>query len=108
MVLLTNVQGAFHGRVVAARLGAEGILTELRGAVGGIYPVGGRVEVWVDASELDDARALLLADQVEAVFDESDDEDEPRRRRWELRHRRWTWALVAAIVLLTLVATFHV
>ena len=113
MVHLTSVHGTFHGRVIAARLGAEGILTELRGAVDGLYPVMGRVDVWVDANELDDARALLLADEVEAAFAEAAPEeaapDEALRAAWMARRRaRLVWALVAAIVLVSLVATTRV
>ncbi len=121
MVHLTTVQGTFHGRVVAARLGAEGILTELRGAVDGMYPVVGRVDVWVDEDGLDDARALLLADAVEAAFDDvvGDIGDDatvtagparpPERAVWLARRRaRLVWALVAAIVLVSLAAATRV
>ncbi len=113
MVHLTSVQGTFHGRVIAARLGAEGILTELRGAVDGLYPVIGRVDVWVAAAELDEARALLLADEVEAAFAEDASVDGGRddgaRTAWLARRRaRLVWALVAAIVLVSLVATTRV
>jgi hypothetical protein len=68
MVHLVNAQGTFHARVIAARLGAEGIVTELRGAVDTPWPVMGEVQVLVDRDDLDTASALLLADQVEAVF----------------------------------------
>jgi hypothetical protein len=71
MVHLMTAGGAFHGRLVAARLGAEGILTELRGALDGPYPAIGTVEVYVDASNLEAARQILLADAVDAAFDES-------------------------------------
>ena len=107
MVHLTTVQGTFHGRVVAARLGAEGILTELRGAVDGMYPVVGRVDVWVDEEGLDDARTLLLADAVESAFDGVlAGEPAPSREEWMARRRaRLVWAVVIAILLVSLMAT---
>ena len=66
---LTTVQGSFHGRVVAARLGAEGILVELRGVSEGPYPLQGSVEVLVSVDQLDLAREILLADAVDAAVD---------------------------------------
>jgi hypothetical protein len=68
MVQLITAAGSFHARVLAARLGADGILTELRGAVDGAYPVPGVVDVLVSEADLGIARELLLADQVEAAF----------------------------------------
>ena len=67
MVPLLTVASGFEARVVAARLGSEGITVTLRGAVDGPYPFGD-VFVDVDSSQAADARALLLADEVEAVF----------------------------------------
>ncbi|MGH8921060.1 MAG: hypothetical protein ACRD0H_22460, partial [Actinomycetes bacterium] len=58
MVHRTTVGGVFHGQVVAARLGAEGVLTELRGAVGAIYPLGGEVLVFVDPDQVEEARHI--------------------------------------------------
>jgi hypothetical protein len=67
---LTTVQGSFHGRVVAARLGAEGILVELRGVSDGPYPLQGAVDVYVSEDELELSRELLLADAVDAAVDD--------------------------------------
>jgi hypothetical protein len=67
LVHLRTVPSAFQARVVAARLGADGILTELRGAVGGPYPFG-EVSIWVYGVDEPIARELLLADEVEDVF----------------------------------------
>jgi len=39
MVHLTTVVGSFHGHVLAARLGSEGIPVELRGMSDGPYPL---------------------------------------------------------------------
>jgi hypothetical protein len=71
MVPLTTVGSTFEARVVMARLGADGILTQLRGARDGVYPLPGPVEVFVMADQADEARELLLADQVEALFDDA-------------------------------------
>lgn len=70
MAHLTTVGGVFHARVLVARLGAEGILTDLRGALGPTYPLGGAVHVFVDADQAEAARQLLLADQVDAALSE--------------------------------------
>jgi hypothetical protein len=70
MVHLTTVGSMFEARVVMARLGAEGILTQLRGAGDGPYPLPGPVEVLVVVDQAGEARELMLADQVEALFDD--------------------------------------
>src|SRR5260221_6107767 len=70
MVPLTTAQGTFHAGVIAARLGAEGILTELVGAPSGVYPFSAPVQVLVADDDLTAASELLLADEVEAVFDD--------------------------------------
>jgi hypothetical protein len=82
MVHLRTVNSAFHARVIAARLGADGIPTELHGSLDGPYPLGD-ISVWVSPDDADSARELLLADEVEAAFDMGD-EGEP----WEDRARR--------------------
>jgi hypothetical protein len=69
MVRVVTVTDAFHARVIAARLGADGMITQLRGNVDGPYPMG-NVEVLVREDDLDAARELLLADEVEAAFDD--------------------------------------
>lgn len=62
MVLLTRTRSAFEAQVVAARLGAEGILWQLRGGgVDSMYPVGG-VDILVAEDDLDRALELLGAD----------------------------------------------
>lgn len=72
MVRLATVGTSFHARVIAARLGAEGIVTDLRGNVDGFYPVG-EVHVYVDLEDLEEAREILLVDDVESAFDEPDE-----------------------------------
>jgi hypothetical protein len=70
MVPLVVTASEFEAQVLCARLGADGILTQMRGATHGPYPLPGLITVLVEADQADDARQLLLVDQVEAVFDE--------------------------------------
>jgi len=72
MVLVASSPNAFEAKVIAARLGSEGIVWELRGGVDSLYPVGVS-EVLVDERDVERARELLLADAVEWVF--ADEED---------------------------------
>jgi hypothetical protein len=103
MVHLRTVPDVFHARVIAARLGADGIVTELRGAIDGPYPIGS-VSVWVSPADESIASDLLIADELEAAF-----EDVPEG--WEVAGPRRTvlfgWSarrLLAAIALLILVS----
>lgn len=89
---LISVHDAFHARVIAARLGSDGILTELRGAVDGPYPVRGEVRVYVGTEDFPVARQLLLADEVEAIFD---DPPVPEGATRTLR----TWLALAVVAL---------
>lgn len=68
MCHLTTVVGTFHGRVLAARLGAEGVAVVLRGASDGPYPIQSTVDVLVPADQLMFAREILLADSVDDIF----------------------------------------
>ena len=68
MVRLITVRNPFHARVIAARLGAEGMVTELRG-VDDLYPVGD-IHVFVSEEDLPAAQELLMADEVESAFDD--------------------------------------
>ena len=72
MVRLVTVGHPFHARVIAARVGAEGIVAELRGSVDGPYPMGD-VYVYVPEIDLPVAQELLLADEVESAFDDEDE-----------------------------------
>jgi hypothetical protein len=72
MVRLVTVNSTFHARVIAARVGAEGIVTQLRGNLDGPYPMGD-VHVYVSEEDLPSAAELLMVDEVESAFD--DDED---------------------------------
>jgi hypothetical protein len=70
MVPLTTVGSSFEARVVMARLGADGILTQSRGGGDATYPLPGPVQLLVLVDQADEARELLMADQVEALFDD--------------------------------------
>ena len=100
MVHLCTARGAFHGRVLVARLGADGVLAVLRGASDGPYPaeaLGGTVEVLVPVDELDVARELLLVDEIEAP-------SEPLPRPSSAAAVGRAWALVALLVLVSFAA----
>jgi hypothetical protein len=58
MVRLLSTLDQFEARVLAARLGAEGVLWEMRGGHDGPYPMG-PVHIYVDAEDLPKARELL-------------------------------------------------
>src|SRR5947209_14331241 len=93
MVHLRTVPNAFHARVIAARLGADGIVAQLRGPVDGLYPIGD-VAVFVDESDLEEARDLLMADEVEAAF-----EDEADPNASDEHHLHWAnWMIAAMLV----------
>src|SRR5688500_14086027 len=87
MVPVLRVSDVFTARVVAARLGSEGVVTQLRCGIDTPYPMGD-VEVLVPAEDLDLARELLLADEVESSCESYEVLRPPRRR----------WPVVAAVV----------
>ena len=64
MVRLTTCGDGFEARVLAARLGSEGIVWSLRGGHDGPLAFG-TVDVLVDADDLDTARELLGDDDLE-------------------------------------------
>lgn len=122
MTHLTTAAGSFHGRVLAARLGAAGILVELRGLAEGPYPLPGKVEVYVRSDQIDAARELLLADAVDAAFEEraadlelggGEEEHlaEPDATAWHRRPsnavRIVTLLMVVLLVVVGVVASFH-
>ncbi len=85
----------FEAKVLTARLGADGFIWQVRGAMDSVYPVG-NIEVLVPAAEVDDARALLVIstdgydDDAAAYFGLGAPDDAARRtaRSW------WVGALV--------------
>jgi hypothetical protein len=67
MVRLVTAANPMEARIIAARLGAEGIVWQFRGSVDGPLAVG-PVEVLVDAEGYESAKELLLTDDVESSF----------------------------------------
>jgi len=63
LVPVVVVLSSFEAKVVAARLGSEGIVCQLRGNLDGMYPLGNTV-VLVPESEVETARELLAADEM--------------------------------------------
>jgi hypothetical protein len=102
MVPVLRAEGTFHARVVAARLGSEGIVTQLRGNVDGPYPMGS-VEVLVTEDDLEAARELLLADEVEASFDEVSIEAEELPPEPVPSYRGWLFVVATGLVALSAV-----
>jgi hypothetical protein len=74
MVKLTTLGSSFEAKVLAARLGSEGVVCELRGGVDGPYPFG-PVHVYVEERTFDLARELLVTEPIDL------DDDEPGVRR---------------------------
>jgi hypothetical protein len=102
LVHLRTVHNTFHARVIAARLGADGIVTQLRGSVDGPYPIG-NVSVWVREEDAEEARELLLVDEVESALELDPQGESPGRRPFFLGLSRNQ--VVAAIALVVLVTT---
>lgn len=89
--------------MLAARLASEGIEVELRGGLGGAYglTVGdlARVDLFVPEDQIDDARLVLLADEIDAAMDPPDAEGDPA-----LTASPWLWAAAMALVLVAVLA----
>ncbi len=109
---LTSVSGSFRAKVIAARLGTEGVLAEIRGCVD-VYPIFGEVDIYVRSDQLELAREILLADAVDDAFDSVDgnpwDDDEyvgyePDGRGALRRRRRMAILALLVVVLLVLVS----
>src|SRR5260370_41575292 len=103
MCSLTWVSGSFSAHVLAARLRSEGINVQLRGAFDGPYGITvgdmARVDLFVPEDQLEDARLVMLASEVDQVLAAPREwaGDETRR----FRRRRPLWV---ALVLFVLVA----
>src|SRR5262245_58598699 len=93
MVPLTTAANPVAARILAAHLGAEGIVWELRGNVDGPYPVG-PVEVLVAEADLDVAR-LVVGEQ--GPEEPGGAHDNLRRTPKEL------WILLATVLIAALV-----
>jgi Putative prokaryotic signal transducing protein len=103
MERVTWVSGSFSAHVLNARLRSEGIDAELRGSIDGPYAltVGdmARVDVYVPADQMDDARLVVLAGEVDAAL--------AAPREWSGSPTRWgPWArgIAAAALIAAAVA----
>ena len=100
MTRLITVGGSFAARVLQARLIAEGLTVELRGAVDSPYQftVGdmSRVDVFVPEDEVADARLVLLVDEVDSVLDLPPQRDRPSGGTGA----RALWVVLVALILL--------
>jgi lysozyme family protein len=110
LVHLRTVPDAWQARVLAARLGAEGIMTHLKGNLAGPYPFGA-VSVLVVEDQAEAAAELLLVDEVEAAFSgalEATEEGGPLAEGLGLRcpgrGRSFTWKRAAAAAAVVCVA----
>jgi Putative prokaryotic signal transducing protein len=113
MVPLTTVANPMAARILAAHLGAEGIVWQLRGDVDGPYPVG-PVEVLVPADDLEVARAVVATADADAVTvvdhepgeEPGDDAADGIESAATYRHRRpvRTLIVVVGVVLVVLFA----
>ncbi len=104
MVPVAKVPDAFGARVLAARLGSDGIVTQLRGGgIDGLYPMGD-VEVLVSAADLAMAREILLAEEVESAFDETVEADDLHPDGRVRRAPMARWIVLSVVVGLVLFA----
>ena len=105
MVPLTTAANPVTARIIAAHLGAEGIVWELRGNVDGPYPVG-PVEVLVAEEDLDVARQVVVEQEPDDVGGAHDQLGRTPKELWVLL----ALILITALVLLgrlLAVATAH-
>lgn len=100
MVRVATATDVFEAKLLAARLGAEGILWEFRGNVDGMYPIG-PFDVLVEMGQLETARLLLDSD---AELD-GDVEEMTPPAQWPLV---FSVLLLAAAVLFVAVRMFSI
>jgi putative signal transducing protein len=104
MCPLTWVSGSFSAHLLAARLHSEGIDVQLRGALDSPYGLTmgamARVDVFVPEDQLDDARLVMIATEVDQVLappqEWAGDDARPSRPRWPL------WVALGLLVLVSL------
>ena len=101
MVPVRRVRDQFEAQVLVARLGAAGVVAQLRGSgVDAVYPMGS-IEILVPEEELSFA-AELLASPSPSPDDDDSDVDRPATslRRWHVV----TAIVVAGTLFLTVIA----
>ena len=95
MVRLTTVGDPIEARIIAARLGSEGVLWELRGGIDGPYPMG-PFHVYVAEPDLATAHEVLTpADDADDV---DPDQDPDGGDAHDGRAPLALWLIVLAIV----------
>ena len=106
MVHLVSVHDEFHARVITARLGSDGILTEVRPPLGGPYPLLGEVHLYVGENDVQLARDLLRADEDDAGTPSDDLENVAALRRpWSAQPLMLSLAVVLLVALMLLAVT---
>ena len=107
MTRLTTVGGSFAARVLQARLQDEGLTAELRGNVDSPYAftVGAmsRVDVYVPDHDLEDAKLVMLVNEVDSVLDLPPQRDHPTSPWGD----RAFWIVLVAVVLLGIIPIAH-
>jgi hypothetical protein len=105
MVHLATLSSSFEAQLVAARLGAEGVVWQLQGPVGGPLPLSD-VSVLVDDADLVRAREILLLDDLGDVGDQDTSDHTVDRPAERAGHRRGVAvAMVAGVVVLAITRT---
>ena len=98
MVRLMTAANAMEARIIAARLGSEGIVWDFRGSVDGPLALG-PVEVLVDADGFETAKELLMVDDLESSF-----ATEPQIvRETTLRDVLWVALALVGLILFAIV-----
>ncbi|MEJ7585532.1 MAG: hypothetical protein WKF43_15965 [Acidimicrobiales bacterium] len=101
MVPVASLSDPFEAKLLAAHLGAEGIVWELRGSVDGVYPLG-PFEILVEQDAFETARILL--DMV--ADDEITEDDELGPSRWRRSSQWFAVMVIIAAVLFVAVRMF--
>jgi hypothetical protein len=99
LVRLFTTLDQFEAKVAVAKLGAEGIVCELRGGISSAYPFG-PVHVYVELTRADEAREILTIGDGEDVDFDFDGTATAER----MAHRRARTRWVAVLGLLVVVA----
>jgi hypothetical protein len=99
---LTSISGSFSAHLMAARLRSEGIDVRLQGALNAPYGLTlgdmARVDLFVPEDQLDDARLVMLAVEVDAAMAAPREWAGPERQR-----RRWPLWVALALLFVALV-----
>ena len=104
LVPVATAANSFESRVIAARLGADGIVWQFRGSMEGpLGPLpGGLVTVLVVEDDYEAARDLLLADEIDGIDGSDGSEPGPLRDDRVRPHRAGGWWIVAGVAVVVL------